>query len=171
MEFPLYLIGEKTMKLKQKILLLVVMLIFTSCKPSLDATKSLPGIDIPYDNLNTLMKLTDPPEFLNSHKNGDPLSFQIINLSNATIVFPDNYGIKLFTKSNGTWVEIQNNTYNAGGIFYLPTNDSYPLGLVVNTSPYILDLTTPVSVRAIIVGQKENDNEQIGAYIDVLINP
>ncbi len=163
--------GEKVMKIKQTGLLLFIILMFTSCKPSQDTFESLPGINIPADKLNTSIKLIDPPEFLNSHKNGETLSFQIINLSNATIVFPENYGIKLFTNRNGEWTEVSNNSYNGGSTFYLPTKDSYPLGLVVGTLPYILDLTTPTSVRVIIIGHKENDNEQVGAYIDVTISP
>ena len=145
------------------------MLIFASCKPSQDNFESLPGINIAADKINTSIKLIDPPEFLNSHKNGEALSFQIINLSNTTIVFPENYGVKLFANLNGEWTEVSNNSYNGGSTFYLPIKEAYPLGLVVGTLPYIPDLTAPISIRAIIIGQKEN--EQVGAYIDVMITP
>jgi hypothetical protein len=148
------------------------MLIFTSCNNTVnDTSETLPGINIPAESLNTTIKLLDTPESLNSHKNGEVLMLNIINLSNEAVVFPENYGIKLFTKKDGAWIEVPNNSYNAGDTFYLPTKDSYPLGDLIDIMPYMAGLTSPTTVRAVIIGHKENETEQVGAYIDVIINP
>jgi hypothetical protein len=160
------------MKIKRLGLLWVVMLVFTSCNTTAQETsETLPGINIPAERFNTAIKLLDAPELLNSHKNGELLTFQIINLSNVPVVFPENYGVKIFTKKDGAWIDVTNNSYNAGDTFYLPTRDSYPLGDLVDTMPFIVGLASPITVRVIIIGHKENDNEQVGAYVDVTINP
>jgi hypothetical protein len=165
-------LGDNLMGIKQSSLLAIIMLMLASCAGRTNAaSKPLPGIDISADRVNTYIKLFDAPELQNSHKNGELLSFQIINLSSETIVFSENYGIKLFTNKDGNWVEISNNSYNAGDTFYLPTRDSYPLGDLIDTAPYVVDLASPTTVRVIIVGHRENDNEQVGAYIDVTITP
>jgi hypothetical protein len=160
------------MNIKTFGLLLVALLIFTSCSNTAqDSSETLPGINIPADRFNTAIKLVDAPESLNSHKNGETLSLRIMNLSNATIVFPENYGIKLFTKKDEKWIEFPNNFYNAGGSFQLPTQASAPLGLIAGTMPYQADLASSITIRVVIIGQKANETEQVGAYIDVIINP
>jgi hypothetical protein len=160
------------MKIKRLSLLWIVMLVFTSCNDTVQKTSEpLPGINIPAEKFNTTIKLVDDPNSVNSHKNGDLLMLRVTNLSNTAIVFPENYGIKLFTNKDGKWIGVPNNSYNAGNTFYLPTKDSYPLGDLIDTAPYIAGLTSSMTVRVVIVGHKENDNEQIGAYIDVLITP
>jgi hypothetical protein len=156
-----------------KIISIFVMLMLTSCghSPQVQA-ELLPGINIPVENINTFIKLRDTPELANSHKNNDTLDLQVINVSNKTIIFPDNFGLKVFAEDKGNWSEVQNNFYNAGGTFNLPTENLYPGGLFPTVLPYIPGLSSPTTIRVIVVGHVENnDNEQVGAYLDVIINP
>jgi len=63
------------------------------------------------------------------------------------------------------------NFYNAGSHF-LPTKESYPLGLVVTALPYVPNLSSAINIRVIIVGNEENKiDELLGAYFDVELNP
>ena len=132
----------------------------------------LPGLLIKSESINTYIKLNDSPEMVNSYKNNDTLDLQIINLSDKSIVFPENFGVKVLAKDGEKWVEVQNNFYNSGGSFVLPTKKDYPLGLLVTVMPFIPNQSSQETLRVIIVGHVENnDSEQVGAYTDVVIKP
>ena len=127
---------------------------------------------MPSDKINTFIELKDTPELANSHKNNDTLTLQLINLSDKTVIFPDNYGLKVFSKEEGNWNEIQNNFYNSGGTFTLLTAKQDPAGLPAAVMPNIPGLSSPTTIRVIVVGDVENNNsEQVGAYLDVVITP
>ena len=154
-----------------KAIAVFVMLILASCGNNPQA-KPLPGINISSENINTFIKLRDTPVLANSHQNDDTLTLQLINVSDKTIIFSDNFGLKVFMEDKGTWTEIQNDFYNVGGTFTLPTEKLYPGGLLPAVSPYIPGLSSPTTVRVIIIGHIENnESEQVGAYLDVVINP
>jgi hypothetical protein len=157
----------------KKLIAAFAMLVLASCSQSPQPqAESLPGMNIAPENINTFIEIRDTPELANSHKNNDTLTLQLINLTDQTIDFPDNYGIKVFTKDQGKWTEIQNNFYNAGGTFTLPSAKQDPGGLPPTVLPYIPGLPSSTTIRVIIVGHVENnDSKQVGAYLDVVINP
>ena len=156
----------------QQLTLLFFLLTLVSCNRTVhDDSGFLPGVKIPPGNYNTTIRLNDAPEFLNSHKNGEVLLLQIINLSNTTIAFPSDYGFKLFTNRDGKWVDVPNNTFYAGSTLYLPTKSAWPSGLTANIMPYMAGLKSSVSVRVIVIGHKKDSNEEVGAYLDITINP
>ena len=160
------------MKLSKKMFVLVLVILLAGCSKPQPTTELLPSINLPSDKFNTFIKLRDTPELANSHKNNDTLDLQLINVSSQTIVFPDNFGLKVFTEDKGNWSEIQNNFYNAGATFTLPTEKLYPGGLFPTVMPNISGLSSPTTIRVIVVGHVENnDNDQVGAYIDVIITP
>ncbi len=160
------------MKLSTKIFVLLFVILLTGCSKPQPAAELLPNINLPSDKINTFIKLRDTPELANSYKNNDTLDLQLINVSNQTIVFPDNFGLKVFIEDKGNWSEIQNNFYNAGATFTLPTEKLYPGGLFPTVMPNIPGLSSPTTIRVIAVGHVENnDSEQVGAYLDVVITP
>jgi hypothetical protein len=131
----------------------------------------MPDMGIKAKNWNTSVKLADDPALSNSFRNGRTFTLGVENLSDAAIVFPNDFGIKLKTKDGKSWVNIPNNFYYAGQEL-LPTESSWPLGLVVSALPYIPDLTSPINIRIVIIGHtKGNDKELLGAYFDVTLNP
>lgn len=151
------------------ITVLSVVCFLVSCSST--TAESIPGDDIPVENINTYMKLYDAPELMNSHKNGDTITLQIINLSKSTIRFPENYHAKVFKKENGKWSEVQNNFYNSGDNLFLPTKESYPLGVLVGFFP-ITFVSSPITIRVSIAGYlEENEEVRVGAYLDVPLNP
>lgn len=128
-------------------------------------------LSVPISSWNTQIKLIDNPILSNTHKNGEILTLQLKNLSNATIVFPDDFGIKIIRWNGQTWANISNNFYYSG-LKRLPTENSYPLGLLVSSLPYVPNITSPVEVRILVIGHAEgNDEELLGAYFDVKLNP
>lgn len=157
----------------KKLVAAFAILALASCSQSPQPqAESLPGMNIAPENINTFIEIRDTPELANSHKNEDSLTLQLINLSDKTIIFPDNYGLKVFMEENGNWTEIPNHSNNAGGTFILLTEKLYPGGLFPSVWPYLPGLSSPTTIRVIIVGHVEkNDSEQVGAYLDVVINP
>jgi hypothetical protein len=127
--------------------------------------------DIKQGNWNTSIKLRDDPALSNSYKNGEDLTLRVENLSDIPIVFPENFGTIVMVKDGQNWVNIQNDFYNSGSQ-YLPIKKSYPLGLLVTTMPYISNLSSPTTIRIVIIGHREdNDKELLGAYFDANLNP
>jgi len=155
------------------IISILAVLITFSCNNKSQGNVDLPaGVNVAPDKMNKFILLGDSSEMANSHKNNETLDLQIVNLSDKSVVFPDNYGVKIFTKNEGKWTEVQNNFYNAGAINLLPTKSAYPPGLSLTVLPYIPNLSSPLQIRIIIAGNLENTNgESIGAYLDVTLKP
>jgi hypothetical protein len=131
----------------------------------------MPNMNVRTNNWNTSIKLIDDPALSNSHKNGELLILRVENLSETSVVFPTDFGIRLLVMEGEKWVSVQNNFYYTGSNL-LPTKNSYPLGLIVSAAPYISNLSSSTNIRLVIIGHAENnDNEPLGAYLDVMINP
>jgi hypothetical protein len=157
---------------KENIVVNVVLVLIAFSLISCSGTaETIPNENIPAENINTYIKLYDAPELMNSHKNGDLLTLQIINLSKSIIVFPENYHAKIFKKESGKWLEVQNNAHNSGDKFFLPTKDSYPLGDLVDFSPVTI-ASSPIVIRVSIDGYIEDNKEvRVGAYLDIEVIP
>ena len=154
------------------VIVLSVVFIFTSCTTPTTSPEPSIGVNIPLDKLNTWVKLEDPPELTNSHKNDDLLQLHLINLSEKMIVFPGDFGIKVIRLDGQERGDISNNFFNGSEPHYLPPRSSYPLGLIVGTLPFVSGLSATIKIRIIVVGHVENlDGQQVGAYIDVELNP
>jgi len=159
----------------KKIILLLIALLTTlalvSCDSSNEATNTMPDMGVKANNWNTFIKLVDDPMLANTYKNGKDLTLRVENLSNNPIYFLENFGVKVILKNGQNWTDIQNNFYNSG-TQYLPTKASYPLGLLVTSLPYIPNLSSPATVRVIIIGYAENNEEDLlGAFLDITITP
>lgn len=130
------------------------------------------GVAIPADKVNTLVKLLNTPAMANSQKNNDDLTLQLINSSDKTIVFPDNFGVKVYEEKAGSWLEIQNKFYNSGGSFSLPPKNLAPAGLPVTILPNIPGLSAPENIRIMVIGYIGDINgEPVGAYVDIVLKP
>jgi hypothetical protein len=160
-----------TRKLSSIFAIILFTMSIVSCTGTSSKVEAIPNVDVPVENINTYIKLSDVPNLMNSHKNREDLTLQIINLSKSSIVFPQNYHAQILMQKDGKYVEIQNNFYNAGEQFILPTKDAYPLGLLVSYLP-IAPITEPTTVRVSIDGYlQENQQVRVGAYLDVQLKP
>lgn len=103
--------------------------------------------------------------------NGDLLGFDVVNLSGLAIDFPYDMGVRIFQNQEDGWTLIDNPFYYSEKPYTLPSKKEHiQLPLVV--SPYICDLTTPVTIRIAIQGQfADIPNSYVGAYIDIQLNP
>jgi len=142
------------------------------CTPATATPGPLPGIDIPPDRMITWIKLEDSREMGNSHQNGELLGLELINISDKAIVFPGDFGVRVLTWGGVKWTDVSNNSFTGSQLHSLPTTSEYPLGLIIETLPYVPGLSKPVEIRIIVVGHiGDMDGEQVGAYIDVPLNP
>lgn len=153
------------------VIILFALSIVACATTSSAKVESIPNADVPVENINTYIKLYDVPNLMNSHKNGEDLTLQIVNLSKSNIVFPENYHAQIFMQKDGEWTEVQNNSYNSGNKFILPTKDAYPLGLLVSYLP-IASITEQTVIRVSIDGYlEENEQARVGAYLDIQLKP
>jgi hypothetical protein len=165
--------GKRNMRISLVVLVILwIMLMIGSCTSDNQSPLLVaPGIDVKEKNWNTAFRLRDDPAFANTHKNGETLFLRVENLSKETIIFPDDFGVKLFITDDQEWIGVQNNVYYTGPN-YLPVKSEYPLGLVINVLPYVPNLASPRSIRVIVVGYAQDNNKEIlGAYLDVPLNP
>jgi hypothetical protein len=154
---------------KYSFLLIAIILFCGGCAGSY---KRLPGVDIPSSKLNKDLQLLNLPGNAENIVNNNLFGFHIKNMSDSNIVFPGDYGVKIFTKQNDEWTPVQNNMSYPETDNFLPTTDHFLAGRVVDIQPFIPELQGPVTIRVVVVGHKENHPEdRVGAYLDVLLNP
>jgi len=150
-----------------------LLLIFTFLSACHNSAKDfLPGISLPIENMNTSFVIVDDPVIGNSHKNGEILTLVIRNLTDKTIVFPNDYNLNLFVFQNQSWIPIQNRFLYTGNNQLLPPSKVFPLGMVAVAYPYIPNLVKSIDVRIVMIGHYENSNaEEVGAYLDLILQP
>jgi hypothetical protein len=158
---------------KKYIVLFMLLFLCVSCSAGkVSASDDLPEITIPVEKMNIAFVIKEDPPGYNSHENGKRFELVARNLSDKTIIFAEDYGLKIFVFQNQTWNLVNNKFLYTGGEKILPTAKAFPPGLVVLAYPYIPDLTEPTKIRIVVMGHDENSNTDIvGAYIDITLLP
>jgi hypothetical protein len=156
------------------IILFVVILLASlpSCSSNSSINNNFPGVDIPVEEMNTIIQIEDLPEFRNTYKNNEFLGLHIKNLSDKTIVFQIDSCILIFSGSGDNWLSTINTMHYPSEIRSLPSTKVYPPGMVIETSPNIPDMVGKQIIRIIVLGHYEDSEDQlVGAYIDVTLLP
>jgi hypothetical protein len=89
------------------------------------------------------------------------------------------YGVRIFhySSSDGEWTELRDHFVSAseGEDILVPREQGINWGAIVSVAPDITNLNRPVEVRIVVVGRVYQQNlvtdDEIGAYIDVLLPP
>lgn len=155
--------------------------LLSGCKPPSLSSKEQAFADIipvPYHDLNDLFRLTIPPG-LNDFKFGNSIHLELVNESQYPIEFPSDFGINLsyYDETSKKWGEINNIVVYLplGNKELLPTTKDGPGGPGLTVYPDIQDLSKPITIRVLMVGEladEESSNEVlVGAYIDVTLVP
>lgn len=157
---------------KSAVIAFLLLFVVTACASDDSPPPSnVLGRDVKDKSWNVYFKLVDDPVLSNSYKNGQDLTLRVESLSDTPIVFLENFGLQLLVDNEQGWSSIESNSYNSG-LQYLPPKKDYPLGLLVSALPNISNLTSPTSVRIVVIGHLEDhDEELLGAYIDITIHP
>lgn len=149
--------------------LLALLIIGCSCSAQYD---TLPGITIPLSEMNQEIQLIPNPGGDEILKNDTGYDIQIKNLSDHRIIFPGDYGLKLFTEKNKKWSEVDNTLTSSDSEIILPLTKEFPPGRVVSFIPHIINLKEKITLRIVVVGHDENASSRtISAYIDLPLSP
>jgi len=154
------------------VLILICIFAISGCmSKSEKEEEKLPEIDIPLTEFNTKVWLEAIPGMPRVHKKGESLVFLVRNRSTNSIIFTQDFGVKIFLKQDATWKPIGNNWgYPEGENILLPS-DIDPTGLGLSVFPDIGEIDELTSVRIAIIGQVKDRSEQVGAYVDVQYIP
>jgi hypothetical protein len=160
--------------LNKKLLLLLFISLYAfvvSCTKQSDS--SFQGIDLPIDEMNKIFRIEDPPAAVNNYKNTEIQILQIKNLSDKPIIFPGDFGIKIFQKKDDSWIPVENlMQYPGRDNNILPINSEFPAGLVVTVNPFIPNLQEPATIRIFLLGYIDSSsNKSVGSYIDMVVSP
>ena len=155
-------------------LLFFVLLVTVGCTANEQSAEiNLPGVDVPSNRINTMLELTDDPAAMNSLKNSDILSLRLVNISDATITFPGDYGVMLFVWNGTDWTDkVENISFATNTPQSLLPKKQYPTGDLVSVIPTIDESLLPATLRVVVVGHvQDNESEKVAAYVDVQIIP
>jgi hypothetical protein len=156
--------------LKNSVILAFLIILATSCGRSGD--EKFPGINIPIVEMNKAFIVDDPPIMANSHKNNNSIILQLKNLSKNKIILTDSYGIKIFKKEAQNWIQIENNQGYSSGETVLQPYKEFPLGLLPDATPFILDLNKPIIIRIVFIGYEDTpEAKTVGAYYEFTLLP
>jgi hypothetical protein len=151
------------------ILVFNFLFLLTSCSAK---AETLPGTDILLSDMNQDIELLPNPGDELTPKNQDVLILKIRNLSPQEITFPGDYGVKLFYKKADDWIEVENQMRSPEREVILPLANDFPGGAAIAILPCIPDMSQPITLRVAVIGHPENNaQENIGAYVDVLLDP
>jgi len=148
--------------------LLSIVLFFTNAEPA------MPNIGIPLEENNKYFLLEVPAE-INQYKTNAPVGISIKILSEDSILFPPNYGARIFQLKNQKWVELTNLVkYQEGDILLQSSENPFDWGFTI-VFPDIADIHEPAKVRVVLIGHIVRDgkatDDLVGSYVDVNLKP
>jgi hypothetical protein len=150
--------------------LALIQLLLVSCS-NLDGHPPL-SFDDAYLNQQILLRVGS---FLNTFKTSDPINLELKYNSYDEIVFPNNYNLKIFERTNGTWAEIVEKPITrlpAGDVVFSPTKEM-PAVYVIYLSPDLKNINTNYQLRIYVFGNmKTNEGiQEVAAYTDIELHP
>jgi hypothetical protein len=137
------------------------------------SAEKLPGVDVPIRDMNTQLSLSLPAGSENLKKD-DPIPLVAQDLSEEPIVFPQDYGIKVFARQDQKWIPVENNFhYPAGDVELLPAKQQAFGGMGIVLDP-VISQAAPVVIRVVVVGHLQHNNQvglSVAAYLDITLQP
>jgi hypothetical protein len=132
----------------------------------------------PNIEMNSKIRFWDPKIENEPFKIGDPVFLTLENLTTDKVVFPSDYGIKIYNFGDtGGWTEIPNTgIYGPKGSPQVsPKETDMPGITAIPLLPALTSKGKPIVIRVVVVGTVYHDNvptdEQVGAYVDVTLQP
>jgi hypothetical protein len=148
--------------------ILACLFFLLSCSSPKDNVQT--DIEHEYINQQILLKA---PNFGNTFKTEDPIFLDILSQSSNEIVFPNNYNLKIFAKTNEGWIEIKEiptTRFPEGDTILSPTaqiRESFAV------TPDLVDYSKRYQLRIYVIGDMETNEgiKKVAAYIDLTLNP
>lgn len=174
----------KKIKFYKFIIVLSLLISLAACSNKVSKQKEdafLKLIPIPMGDMNDEVKLSLPglERGFYKPKIGEFITLELNNQSNKVIVFPADYGLKMYLYNNEdqTWIIVKNLEK------YSPEENKQisPLGegslsqLLVSALPGLDKTLNPIDMRVVVIGTIYKDgtptDKQVGAYTDITIQP
>jgi hypothetical protein len=156
------------------LLLISFALLLTACKSPPPAS-DMPELGIPEEEFNTKVRLSAPAGW-NTFKTDDVIGLAVEVISEEPVVFPHDYGARIFLWNNAEWLEINDEMIHPEGEIIITSANNDPLNLgAASVYPVLPDPDKPAWVRIILIGNVYRNNEatdeRVAAYIDVHLTP
>ena len=158
--------------------LLLVLANITSCSPkALQSKEAAFSRIVPLSEMNTRLKFMALDSSEKPYKIGSSIELALENTSSNRVIFPSDYGIKIFTYQNGKWISINNLTkyIPEGNTQVSPKGPDNPGIIGVGFFPDLSNDGRPIELRVVVIGDVyEGENptgEKASAYIDITLQP
>jgi hypothetical protein len=139
-----------------------------SCSNS--KNERLIDIEDEYVNKQILLRA---PTFFNTFKTADPIVLDLISSSNNTIVFPNNYNLRIFKRTNKGWVEIKEIPtvrFPDGEIVLSPTMKTIQH---LDVAPDLIGYNQSYQLRIYAIGDMKTNSgtKKVAASFEAVLNP
>lgn len=116
------------------------------------------------------------PNGWNSFKTNEPISLEIRNISKNQIALDQDFGARIFIRTDKEWIEVKNNEVYENAPFTLDPTENYDPLKTASTFvlPDLSDYSVTTYIRIYVVGNLiENGKEakKVASYIDLELNP
>jgi hypothetical protein len=173
--YPFYVNSGENLNLFNRIIryvaIIVPCMIMISCAGP--DKELLPPLEFNNNDLNNQVMLHVAQQE-NDFSTSDVLTLRMTFKTNTSIVFPNNYNIRLFINQDGSWREIPEKPrirLPEGDFVYDPlTSHQFP---VIFVRPDLKDNNISYNLRIYVSGEMMHENEPktVAAFIDVGLHP
>jgi hypothetical protein len=164
----------------QLLVLFWTLCILTGCQRIQDAKKDEVFSEMfPNVEMNTAIQFWDTARSGGPFKIGKSIDLVLDNFSPNKIVFPSDYGFKIYTydENQKEWLEIKNKAiyFPAGNRQISPKGNDMPGVIAIGLAPALQPSEKPINIRVVVVGtvyvDEQPTSEEVGAYIDLELSP
>ena len=159
----------KSRELVVFVFIMVQMFLF-SCISAYDE----PPVELEEEYVNQQIKLLAPDHF-NTYETISPIALEVQYYSNNDIVFPNNYNVRIFKRTDQGWIELKERPVTRlpeDDILFSADKETFAIRLFT-VDPELDKYDEPSELRFYIFGdmQDEQGIKQVAAYVDVKLNP
>jgi hypothetical protein len=166
----------QSVKSNNRIILIIICLIFqSSCIASRD-NKFIPSLYIPKKDINSDVIIYTPLGW-NTKLIGEPVSLMVETIGKQPIVFSNDYGIEVFLRKDDNWIKLDlvPIKYIEGDIYLRPAENNPIYFGSTMVEPIFEDKSEKVKIRIVVVGRKYIDgkktDQMVAAYTDIWLYP
>ncbi len=151
------------------------LILAASCAPRAQPV-GMPPIDFPVEALNEQVRLAAPAGW-NSFEVNSPVGLVVEVVGPEAVIFPPDYGIRAFRYDGEEWVEVEQvpTTYAHGDVIVPPSGGDPLVTGATEIFPILPDTDKPLLLRIFVFGrvyrEGEATDEEVGAYLDVVLKP
>jgi hypothetical protein len=133
-------------------------------------------VGVPPEALNTDIRVW-APEGLSLFKINEPLGLAVEVTGTEDVIFPRDYGNRMFVFSDGEWAEVENvpTDWGEGAFLVSPSHGDPKEWASTRVFPWFEEIDDPIILRVFVVGnryrQGVSTDEKVGAFVDVELSP